>query len=150
MSGDCELQGINDDRRPYFTVIEAYAKERFQQLARKVVARLQRREATGLLEGKVLEPRTLWDEVSWLLKEGYETATVDDPFNTTINIFCGIVLEEVRDAEAVLLTCIAAAPVEDQDMTLMPGRDDLELRRVLRAYVLEKACARDMTKFEVC
>lgn len=146
--GDDALLGVEDDRRPYFAAIETYAKERFQQLARKVIAQLQRQTPSGLLEGKMLDPKTLWDEVCWFLKEGYGGTPVAYPFNTTIDSFCGIVIDDVSDAEATLLTCVAAPLTEDQQGVSL-GRDDQELCRALRAYVHERASGRDMKKFEV-
>ena len=146
--GEGALLGLEDDRRPYFAAIETYAKERFQQLARKVIAQLQRRPPSGLLEGKILDPKTLWDEICWFLKEGYEGTPVAYPFNTTIDSFCGIVIDDVSDAEATLLTCVAAPLTEDQqDVSL--ARDDHELCRALRAYVHERASGRDMKKFGI-
>ena len=146
--GSDALLGVEDDRHPYFATIEAYTKERFEQLARKVIARLQRRAPSDLLEGKMLDPKTLWDEVCWFLKEGYGDTPVACPFNTTIDIFCDVVIAEISDAEAALLTCAVTAPAEGQD--LMPARKDSELRQALRAYVHEIASARDMKKFEIC
>ena len=145
--GEGALLGVEDDRRPYFAAIETYSKERFQQLARKVIAQLQRQPPCDFLKGKMLEPKTLWDEVCWFLKEGYEGTSVAYPFNETIDGFCDIVIDDVSDAEATLLTCVAAASTEDQDLGL--ARDDHELRRALRAYVHERASGRDMKKFEV-
>lgn len=146
--GEGALLGVEDDRRPYFAATEAYTQERLQQLARKVIAHLQRRPPSGSLEDKMLDPKTLWDEVCWFLKEGYEGTPVDYSFNVTIDSFCSIVIDAVSDAEATLLTCATAALTEDQqDFRL--ARDDSELRRALRAYVHERASARDMKKFEV-
>ena len=146
--GDDALLGAEDDRHPYFAAMETYAKERFQQLARKVIAQLQRRPPSGLLEGKMLDPKTLWDEVCWFLKEDYEGIPVTYPFNTTIDSFCSIVINDVSDADATLLTCVAAPLTEDQqDVSL--ARDDQELCRALRAYVHERASGRDMKKFGI-
>lgn len=147
--GSDALLDVEDDRDPYFATIEAYAKERFPQLVRKVIARLQRQAPSGLLEGRMLGPKTLWDEVCWFLREGYEGAAGNYPFNTSIDGFCDAVLEEVGDAEAALLSCVTAALAEDPDLLLKPARNDRELRRVLRAYVHESASARDMKKFEI-
>lgn len=142
-SGHTALLGSEDKDRSYFAAIETYADERFQQLARMVVARLQKRKASRALDDRMQGAKTLWDEICWFLKEGYVDSMLEYETLHDCDLLCHTVIRKISDAEAVLLSCAAS-----EDQQWMPARDDNELERVLRAYVREHAFARDMSKFE--
>ena len=128
----------------YFHPIQRFATDRIEALAKRVIIRLQRMDASGIFDGESNRLKSVWDEWCWyqtnydndtyMLSYGFEE-TLDDMISGTVS--------EIPQSEAVLLSC---AVCENQEH--MPARSDDEICAVVRDVVTEAASRRSLDRFE--
>jgi hypothetical protein len=133
---------------PTHTAILEFAATRYLALARKVVVRLQRIEASGIY-GDDYQHKTLWDEYCHEIQNGpYDL--LDSMWDATIDPIFASVVKTIPNPEGALLTIRAMWDLDREDY-MHPNTvfvaPDLILCNLRRA-VVELAGARDISRFD--
>ncbi|WP_425040855.1 hypothetical protein [Primorskyibacter sp. S187A] len=139
------LMAEADPEVDYFHPIQRFAAERIEALAKRVIIRLQRLDASGIFEGEAQGIKTVWDEWCWY-QEKYDSDTgmlswaaeeiLDGMIAGTVSV--------LPHSEAVLISCGVC-----EDQAHMPARSDDDICAVVREVVTEAASKRSMDRFEV-
>ena len=127
-----------------FDLVLTYAERRYVALARRVIARLQRIEATGVY-GDDFGHKTLWDEYCHEVQEGpYELLQL--AWLSTVDPLLDAVVAEVPAEEAALLTIAADHYDFPRDASQFAPGPDL-IREHLRGEIRQLAEDRDISRF---
>ncbi|MCB1356096.1 MAG: hypothetical protein KDK53_06210 [Maritimibacter sp.] len=123
----------------------AFAQEKFASLARGVISRMQRWEASGIFEGEAEGLRSLWDEWCWYqANHSSNTPLLSYAIDDARDGVIAAVVSGLTSSEAVLLTKAAAADEADAQC----ANPEL-LGRIIADIVSEAASRRDLSRFEV-
>lgn len=134
----------------YYGAVAQFAQRRFEEIARQVVHRLQRIEATGAY-GDDYGHQTLWDEYCHEVQDG--PTLFEDPMKQTIDPIIDTLLQKLSSDEAVILTL--SDPEFDESFCLKdkmwgakPSINREYLTRATVQALAELAGARDLDKFD--
>lgn len=121
-----------------------FVTARYNELARKVVVRLQRIKATGVY-GDDYSFRTVWDEFCHEQQEG-PTELLTEAWYLTVNPIFDDVVKAIPSHEAALLTVSAVWNSDEPENADLGIRPDLIQAR-LEQTVAGLAGDRDMSRF---
>jgi hypothetical protein len=142
-----EADDVNCWDCPTHNTVLAFAESRYAALARKVIFRLQRIEASGIY-GDDDQHRTLWDEYCHEVQNGpYDM--LEGAWRATVDPIFLNVIEAVPHQEAALLT-VGAMWNLDRDVDMKgetPVARDL-IYRSLEREAANAAMERDMSRFD--
>ncbi len=129
----------------YLGPIRRFAEEHFVRLARSVIHQMQRMPTSGIFEDQTKGMKSFWDEWCWYqAKYDNDVYGMSAGFEETLDAIVRGAVEDLKEAEAVLLTIAA-----DEEAEGAPRRKDETILQVLRDMVTDAASERNMNRFEV-